>query len=71
MEQTSFFGVPTLDGKFVRQSDIAKLPFFDFWQASARGSTCLSAEDGDVLVFLNDWEAFCQLFIGVASENGK
>lgn len=58
----TFFGMPVIDGKLVRESDIAKLPFFDFWRESARGST-QPILDGEPHVYLHDWEAFCRLFI--------
>ena len=58
----TFFGVPVLEGKLIRESDIAKLPFYDFWRESARGST-LPIFDDESYVYLHDWEAFCRLFI--------
>ena len=49
----------------VREVDIEKLPFYDFWKESARGSTCMADEDhqGKMLIYVHDWEAFCRLFI--------
>lgn len=58
----TFFGLPVFDGKLVRETDIAKLPFYEFWRESARGST-QPILDGEVYVYLHDWEAFCRLFI--------
>lgn len=58
----TFFGLPVLDGKLVREADIAKLPFYDFWRESALGST-QPIIDGQSYVYLHDWEAFCRLFI--------
>lgn len=59
----TYFGLEVVDGRYVRFKDIAELPFFDFWLKSARGSTCPKHEDGDVLVFLNDWQNFSEMFI--------
>ena len=58
----SFFGMPVFEGKLIRESDIAKLPFYDFWRESARGSTQPILDD-ESYVYLHDWEAFCRLFI--------
>lgn len=58
----SFFGLLVFEGKLIRESDIAKLPFYDFWRESARGST-LPIFDDESYVYLHDWEAFCRLFI--------
>lgn len=56
------FGLEVVDGWFVRYEDIARLPFYAFWEESMRGSTCRSTGEG-VLVNLADWVAFAQLFI--------
>ena len=58
----TFFGLPVFEGKLIRESDIAKLPFYDFWRESARGST-QPILDCETYVYLHDWEAFCHLFI--------
>lgn len=65
MTEKTYFGLPVVvsDGtQFVRFSDIKALPFFEFWQASARGST-MRIDGPDTLVFLTDWKLFSQLFI--------
>ena len=59
---TTFFGLPIINQEFVKESDIAQLPFYTFWQESARGSTML-VQDNETLVYLYDWEAFSRLFI--------
>lgn len=59
---TSYFGLPIVDGKLVLESDIAQLPFYDFWRDSARSST-MPIIDGKAHVYLHDWEAFCRRFI--------
>ena len=61
--QRTYFGLQVIDGRYVLQSEIAQLPFFDFWKQSFRGSTCLGTSNGDVLVFLYDWQAFAHLLI--------
>lgn len=65
MTDTTHFGLPivVVDGsKFVRVSDIQKLPFFEFWQASAAGSA-MRIEGDEKLIYIADWEAFSELFI--------
>ncbi len=60
----TFFGLEIVNGRCVRQADIAKLPFFDFWLQSAAGSGCpLDHDTGEPLAWLHDWEAFCRMFI--------
>ena len=64
MSATTFFGLPIIDGRFVKQEDIAQLPFYDFWRESAKGSTAvIHPETQHILIWLHDWEAFCRLFI--------
>lgn len=62
MTDKTFFGLPIIDDNMVRVADIAKLPFFDFWRESARGSTQIIV-DGEVHVHLHDWQSFCRHFI--------
>lgn len=68
---TSYFGIYIYDFKGhigVLRSDIEKLPFFEFWEKSSIGSTCLYIQDSnDSLVYLHDWVSFCKFFI----ETGK
>lgn len=65
--QTTYFGLPVVRDNLVRLDDIRRLPFFSFWEESARGSTMLKDDDGALLVYLHDWENFARLFI----ETGK
>lgn len=74
---TVFFGIKPvqyrysyLDGDevlswYVRETDLEKLPFYHFWKESHRGSTCAPDYDnpGKALVYIEDWENFCRLFI--------
>jgi hypothetical protein len=64
MKEKTYFGLEVYEdnGKYVLVSDIKKLPFFSFWQDSARGTTCLLLDENRG-VFLHDWENFCKLFI--------
>lgn len=63
MTTRTYFGLPVVRG-MVRQSDIKTLPFWEFWQESAAGSTVLhDSTTGEQLVYLHDWERFCRLFI--------
>lgn len=59
---STYFGVPVIKGKFVRESDISKLPFYEFWGDSRIGSSCIR-DGNDTLIYLHDWEAFSLLFI--------
>jgi hypothetical protein len=60
----TYFGLPVIDGMFVRHSDIGQLPFFTFWQESAKGSVMLGTPAGDDYhVYLHDWEHFSRLLI--------
>ena len=58
----SYFGVTVHNGQYVDEEEIARLPFYDFWRESAKGSTCV-VEDGKTYINLYDWEQFCTLFI--------
>jgi hypothetical protein len=60
---TTYFGLPVVRDRLVRLEDIRRLPFFDFWQESARGSTMIRDDQGELFVHLHDWEAFADLFI--------
>ena len=46
----------------IRESDIKKLPFYEFWKASASGSTC-ALFNSETYIYLHDWERFCYSFI--------
>ena len=62
-EKTTYFGLPVVRDRLVRLDDIQRLPFFSFWEESARGSAMLKDDDGALFVYLHDWEAFARLFI--------
>lgn len=72
-EKQTYFGVniyrySNMTG--VIESEIKKLPFFQFWRDSSLGSTCILFENGndkDTFVYLQDWVNFCKMFI----ETGK
>ena len=60
----TYFGLDIVREKFVRESDIAKLPFYAFWRDSSRGSAVLhDSRTKETLVYLHDWKAFSLLFI--------
>ena len=67
MREKTFFGLPIViegdDHRCVRVSDIRSLPFFEFWEQGARGTTQVISADGEILVYVQDWEAFARLFI--------
>ena len=58
----TYFGLAVHRERYVRESEIRALPFFEFWRASSAGSTMVQ-EGGDLLIHLSDWEAFSELFI--------
>lgn len=62
-DQKTYFGLAVVRGKLVRLDDIRRLPFFSFWEESARGSAMLKDDDGALFVYLHDWENFARLFI--------
>lgn len=76
-EQFAFFGIKPVKYKsngyegsvnyywLVREIDVKRLPFYDFWKENALGSTCFADEQnpGKSLIYVHDWEAFCKLFI--------
>lgn len=57
----TFFGLQVYPSG-VRESDIKELPFYEFWKASAVGSTC-ALFNGETYIYLHDWERFCYSFI--------
>lgn len=62
--ERTYFGLEVIDKKMVREPDIAKLPFVDFWRESRIGSAHLTdLQTHDHLVYLRDWQAFSELFI--------
>src|SRR5574344_1571652 len=62
----TFFGLEIYQGNLVKENDIKKLPFYDFWYESAKGSTYAIIDDEEY-VYLSDFESFSKLFI----ETGK
>ncbi|WP_312938419.1 hypothetical protein [Stutzerimonas nitrititolerans] len=61
--KTTYFGLPIVRDNLVRLDDIRRLPFFSFWEESARGSAMLIGDQDEVFVYLHDWENFAELFI--------
>ena len=61
-----YFGLEIFENNLVSEDEIKKLPFYEFWNESALGSTYL-IKDGINYIYLTDWEIFCRLFI----ETGK
>ena len=61
--KTTYFGLKIHDNKYVLESDIKKLPFFEFWLESSIGSGVIILENNDVGIFLDDWKKFAELFI--------
>ena len=62
----TFFGLEIYQGNLVKENDIKKLPFYDFWYESAKGSTYAIIDDEEY-IYLTDFESFSKLFI----ETGK
>lgn len=63
----TYFGLEVLElggCRVVRKADIQQLPFYEFWEDSAIGSTYIASKDGSQgFVYLHDWVAFAELFI--------
>ena len=76
LPETACFGVPVMrpagqgDCLVVMERHIAKLPFYPFWRDSSIGSA-QSLIDGQVAVFLHDWNAFCRLFVRTGRHRGQ
>ena len=62
----TYFGISIFEDDLVKENDIKKLSFYDFFRESMKGSTYLEI-DGINYIYLKDWENFCNLFI----ETGK
>ncbi|WNL30508.1 hypothetical protein [Aliarcobacter cryaerophilus] len=62
----TYFGLEIHQGNLVKENDIKKLPFYDFWYESSKGSTYAIIDDEEY-VYLSDFESFSKLFI----ETGK
>ena len=62
----TYFGLEIHQGNLVKENDIKKLPFYDFWYESAKGSTYAIIDDEEY-IYLTDFESFSKLFI----ETGK
>lgn len=61
MKQT-YFGLTIYNENLVKEDDIKKLPFYEFWLESAKGST-YPMIDNEAYIYLYDWESFSRLFI--------
>jgi hypothetical protein len=59
----TYFGLEIVNDRYVRENDIKKLPFYEFWKESAQGSTMVIDEKEGNLVYLHDWIAFSKEFI--------
>lgn len=62
----TYFGLKIHQDKLIKIDDIKKLPFYDFWYESSKGSTYAIIDDEEY-AYLNDFESFSKLFI----ETGK
>jgi len=58
----TYFGLEIYQGNLVKENDIKKLPFYDFWYESSKGSTYAIIDDEEY-VYLSDFESFSKLFI--------
>ena len=58
----TFFGLEIYQGNLVKENDIKKLPFYDFWLDSSKGSTYAIIDDEEY-INLSDFESFSKLFI--------
>ncbi|PRM97581.1 hypothetical protein [Aliarcobacter cryaerophilus] len=60
--QKTYFGLDIYQDRYIKEADIKKLPFYEFWKESAKGSTYCKI-DNEAYIYLIDWESFCHLFI--------
>ncbi|MEW9572921.1 hypothetical protein ABQJ54_14280 [Rhodanobacter sp. Si-c] len=62
-----YFGLEVVElrgTRVVRKADIQRLPFYEFSEDSAAGSSSLAGKDGPTeFVYLHDWVTFAELFI--------
>lgn len=58
----TYFGLEIHFQNLIKQADIMALPFAEFWQESAMGSTMPIVED-ETYVYLHDWANFCERFV--------
>ena len=76
LPETACFGVPVIrpvgqrDFPVIMEHHIAALPFYPFWRDSSIGSA-QSLIDGQVAVFLHDWNAFCRRFVRTGGHRGQ
>ncbi len=66
MKNKTYFGLEIYQDKLIKIDDIKKLPFYDFWLDSSKGSTYAIVDDEEY-IYLSDFESFSRLFI----ETGK
>jgi hypothetical protein len=66
IKNKSYFGLEIHQENLIKVNDIKKLPFYDFWLDSSKGST-QPIIDNEGYVYLCDFENFSKLFI----ETGK
>ncbi|MFY9101070.1 hypothetical protein OZY48_08500 [Aliarcobacter cryaerophilus] len=66
LKNKTYFGLEIHQDKLIKIDDIKKLPFYDFWYESSKGSTYATI-DNEEYVYLGDFESFSKLFI----ETGK
>ena len=66
MKNKTYFGLEIYQENLIKVNDIKKLPFYDFWLDSSKGST-QPLIDNEEYVYLSDFECFSKLFI----ETGK
>lgn len=72
-KQKTYFGLEIFSNGYcsgVKESDIKRLPFYEFWLKKSLGSMqgVFVDESGkeiesESLVYLHDWEKFCRIFI--------
>ena len=62
MNNTTYFGLSVYDN-YILESDIKKLPFYNYWLESSIGSGVAILENNEIGIWLTDWEEFSKLFI--------
>lgn len=63
MQHITYFGLKVYQEHFVKEEEIKQLPFYAFWKESHQGSTIIIDPILGELIYLSDWNCFCNRFI--------
>ena len=66
IKNKTYFGLEIYQDNLIKEKDIKELPFYEFWKDSIKGSSQPVIE-GEIYVYLYDFESFSKLFIETGS----